>query len=659
MKDRALSGRWTRRLCAWAVIATVLCAGATATGARETAPSSVPLPAAPTAARPAFGLAVPACDDGAWRTPEVATALAPLLRRANAQLSDPLPAWDGAAYAEFSRTGRREAGERMLLARQTLVGLWTLAECHESQGRFLAPLAALLDDVARQPSWTLPAHDKDLGNLAGRHTVDLNVCEFGHDLAWTLRLLGPRLPAATRETVRNALEARMFRPLREAMVTRSQGGPLKAHWWLDSPTNWNAVCVGGVTGAALALGHPDGDAWKVLAPNLVRSYLRSVQADGYSDEGPGYWNYGFGQYLRLRETLLSASGPDIATDPVALALARYPARIAMGGGLAALFGDARPGSGPHPVVQAHADAVLGRIDGDAYRRTARAQVTGTRLNEAVWRLWGLPQPAVRESAAGHEACTLFPDSGVAVFRPATAAATDTDGLSVSLRLGGSRAHAHDDAGSWAVTLGPVYIAGDVGAPTYTADTFGPKRRENRLVNSWGHPVPVVGGQLQRDATRVRAEWLQAPCDSGGERNAPAESARIDLRPVYAVDGLQRLERRFAYQRGAPGALSISDHLSSANPQRFESAFVSRAEPVMQPRGFVLQRDGRTLHVTVAASDDFELVHERVTSDTGNVFSRVAVRLRQPAREACVAWTMTPGDKPAPEARPPASGTPCS
>lgn len=610
------------------------------------APAPVPAPAS------TAGGTVPACDDPAWRQPEVAAALAPVLRRALAQLGTPVPAWDESAYTGFSRTGRREDGERMLLARQAPVVLWTLAECQERSGRYLPALTALLDDLARQPTWTLPAHDRDLGNLRGRHTVDLNVCEFGHDLAWSLRLIGDRLPAATREAVRAALEQRMFRPLREAMVARSQGQPLKAHWWLDSPTNWNAVCVGGVTGAALTLGHPDGDVWRALAPELIRSYLRSVQADGYSDEGPGYWNYGFGQFLRLRETLLAAGGAEIATDPTALALARYPARIVMGGGLAALFGDARPGSGPHPVVQAHADAVLGRIDAAAYRRIARGQVAGTRLNEAVWRLWGQPRPATREAAAAYEGCTLFPDSGVAVFRPAQAGAAE--GLAVSLRLGGSQAHAHDDAGSWALTVGPIYLAGDLGAPTYTADTFGPRRRENRLVNSWGHPVPVVDGQLQQDATRVRAAWLQAPCSGGGDNGV--ERAHLDLRPVYAIDGLQRLERRFAYQRQGTGTLVVSDHLRSAGARSLESAFVSPTEPEMAPRSFVLRRDGRVLRVAVTASAAFELVHERVTDDPNNPFSRVVVRLTRTAREACVGWTMTAADA---EPKVPPSGTPCS
>lgn len=626
---------------ATAVVATSLAMASGLAPARDTANPGVPAsPVAPISpvATGAPGFDVPPCDDPAWRTAALTPVLAPALRRAQALVGTTLPAWDAQAYTEFSRSGRREAGERMLLARQTAMGVWTLAECHEGQGRYLAPLTALLDDLARQPSWTLPAHDKDLGNLAGRHTVDLNVCEFGHDLAWALRLLGPRLPASTREAVSQALEARLFRPLRNALDDQRAGRPLRAHWWLDSPTNWNAVCVGGATGAALTLAHPDASLWRTRAPELVRAYLRSVRADGYSDEGPSYWNYGFGQYLRLRETLLQAGGADIATDPVALALARYPARITMGGGLAALFGDARPGAGPHPVVQAHADAVLGRTDAASYRQTARAQVAGTRLNEAVWRLWGLPQPATREPAAAYEPCTLFADSGVAVFRPPEARAAD--GMAVSLRLGGSQAHAHDDAGSWAITVGPVYLAGDLGAPTYTADTFGPKRRENRLVNSWGHPVPVVDGQLQQDATRVRASWTQAPCGTG---SADVERAGMDLRPVYAVDGLQRLERRFDYHR-LPGArLVISDHLAATRPRRLESAWVSSTPPMMEATSFRVSQNGRTLRVQVSASAPFELAHTRVEDDAGNPFSRVTARLVEPDRHACIAWQVTTGD----------------
>jgi hypothetical protein len=76
---------------------------------------------------------------------------------------------------------------------------------------------------------------------------------------------------------------------------------------------------------------------------------------------------------------------------------------------------------------------------------------------------------------------------------------------------------------------------------------------------------------------------------------------LDLRHVHAVDGLQRLERRFVYKRGTPGMLSISDHLHGTDTKRFESTFVSRAEPAMTRRGLVLQRDGRTLRVVVQAS----------------------------------------------------------
>lgn len=575
---------------------------------------------------------VPPCSDDAWRTNAVKDAIRPLISRAQNFAKDPIPPWDEAAYTEFSRTGRREAGERMLLARMQPLAAWTMVECHENQGKWLAQIDGLLAGLAAQPTWTLPAHDKELANLKGNYSVDLSACELAHDIAWSLRLLGDRLKPATRQAMTDALEKRIFKPMRDALATRDAGKPLMAHWWLDSPSNWNAVCTGGVTGAAVTLGHPDAARWRKEAPRIVRSYLGSVLADGYSDEGPSYWNYGYGQYLRLRETLLAAdpTGLDIGRTQRALALARYAGRIDMAPDVPALFGDAKPGVGLNPVIRAHADAMLGRVDPTDWSRMARRALGGTRLNEAVWRLWGSPRAAVREAAAGYERCTLFPDSGVAVFRPVQ---TDTKGMAVSFRLGGSQAHAHDDAASYAITLGDVYIAGDIGAPTYTAETFGPKRRENRIINSWGHPVPRVAEALQKDATKFRANWLRPPC---ADPDPDGELAVIDLTGMYDVPALQKVQRQFDYSRKPGEGLVVMDTFQAGSPIRFESAFISSVAPVMGDKGFTVQRDGRTLRVRVAASVPWELVHERNTSDAANNFSRVAIRLKQPAAQGCIA-----------------------
>ncbi len=80
--------------------------------------------------------------------------------------------------------------------------------------------------------------------------------------------------------------------------------------------NWAAVCVGGMTVAALAiLGDVDDtyvyEATYMLSDNfrtLVELGLDCYAPDGSYNEGPGYWNYGTNNFFRMAAALDSATG---------------------------------------------------------------------------------------------------------------------------------------------------------------------------------------------------------------------------------------------------------------------------------------------------------------------------------------------------------------
>jgi uncharacterized protein YfaT (DUF1175 family) len=76
-------------------------------------------------------------------------------------------------------------------------------------------------------------------------------------------------------------------------------------FWLWATHNWNAVCLAGTVGTALAVVESSRDrAWFVaVAEERIRSFLRGFTPDGYCSEGLGYWNYGFGHYVWLGEML--------------------------------------------------------------------------------------------------------------------------------------------------------------------------------------------------------------------------------------------------------------------------------------------------------------------------------------------------------------------
>ena len=78
-------------------------------------------------------------------------------------------------------------------------------------------------------------------------------------------------------------------------------------WWLTTTNNWNAVCLAGVTIAATAMidDRHERAFYLAAAEKYIRNFLDGFTADGYCSEGLGYWNYGFGHFLLLAESLSS------------------------------------------------------------------------------------------------------------------------------------------------------------------------------------------------------------------------------------------------------------------------------------------------------------------------------------------------------------------
>lgn len=579
---------------------------------------------------------VPPCSDNAWRSPQIKQLLAPAVRRAEIYAKNGIPPWDQAAYMEYSRDGQRSAGEQMIRQRIAPLTSLVLAECSENKGRFLPAIEHVLDGLSLQPSWTLPASDPELTNLHGNYSVDLNACETAHDAAWAFKLMSARLHPDVRARLINAMNEHIFAPMRAAIERRNRGEPLGPEWWMVGNSNWNAVCVSGVVGAAYAMGREDVDYWLAFGREASPYYLGSFDDDGYSDEGSAYWNYGFQAYLRLRETLLWAQphSPDLLSAPKARAMAAYPAKIAMPGDAVAPFGDAPYSTRIDPVTRAHAEVAIGLQSPEAWAALARPAASTSRLAEAVWRLWGQLSPAPGNSLPTfNKGCTFFPVSQVAIFRPQNSVDIARS-LSVTLRTGGSKRHAHDDAGSYAIDMDGTIVTGDAGAPVYTKNTFGPRRREDPFVNSYGHPVPFVNGTMQLDATKHRANWTTQPCSPA---TAQGPAAGIDLMPVYDVGDLQMLHRDLTYDRDAGRFVVLTDRFSARKPLSFETAIVTRETVTRDHDSLVIGQGRERLAVDITASAPVDIKLNTIEDQPINRATRIALRLRNASPDGCVAY----------------------
>jgi hypothetical protein len=591
-------------------------------------PVSSPTPAIPHPAPP--------CSDDAWRSPEIRRLLGPALQRAEIYAKSELPAWDQAAYTEFSRNGQRTAGEKMIRRRIAPLTSLVLSECMEDRGRFLPAIERVLDGLSHQPSWTLPASDPELANFRGHYSVDLNACETAHDAAWALNLMFSRLHPDVRARLISALNERILAPLRSAMERRSRGESLGPEWWIEGNSNWNAVCVSSVVGTAYVMGRKDLNEWLAFGREASRHYLDSFNDDGYSDEGPAYWNYGFRAYLRLRETLLWAEprGSDLLSGSKARAMAAYPAKITMPGDAVAPFGDAPNLTRIDAITRAHAEVAIGWAPTEAWAILARASSSDGRLNEAIWRLWGHPVAAPGISQPNsNQSCSLFPISEVAVFRPQDALAPD-NGLSITLRTGGSKHHAHDDAGSYAIDMDGTIVTGDLGSPVYTKDTFGPLRRKDPFVNSYGHPVPLINGNLQLDATKDGAKWAVQPCSP---TTVEPTTAGIDLTPVYEAGDLQMLRRDLTYDKAAGRFAVFTDRFSAKRPIAFETAIVTRGSVIRDQDRLIIELGHARLAVDIMANAPLDIGVDTIEDQPTNRATRIALRFRNASSNGCVAY----------------------
>jgi hypothetical protein len=569
------------------------------------------MPAAPA------GFVRPCSDRSAWQP--LAAQLAPQVKRAEALLTQPLPAWSDDAYLNFKRTGDRLAGEKMMHARQDWLPTLVLAECAEGRGRYISRIAMVLDELASQKSWTLPAHDGNLDSFSGRHYfVELNSADLAHTIAETLYLLGPQLREETRRHMMDALEQRIFAPMRESFSTG------KGNAWIHYKMNWNAVCLDGVTGAALTVlpDRKDRALFAAAGEHYSQYYLDGFQSDGYGVEGMGYWNYGFSHFVKLRETLWQATQGkiDLFASAKAKKIALFGTQFPMFPDNVASFEDAHYMLGPDAGLMQYVERVFGLKASTPNSGPGQIEATGLKtLTWVVMTLFPNHAAELKNSIPGGDAVglrTYYPESQVLVSRP------NPDGkLAITIKGGGNTTHSHNDIGSFVIGLGATQPVGDPGGPSYyTASTFSKDRLQSRLLNSYGHPVPVIDGHLQLDATKVIAQIVDTKFTD------KQDSITINATNAYDTPRLRKYLRTMRYSREGAGSIEIEDRFDLTGPVDIEESLPTHGSwRQIDDKTLEFTADGERLRVMINAPGTLTLSADKV-DDYRNPFTRVGAKV---------------------------------
>ena len=577
-------------------------------------------------------------DREGWSRLAATEAYGKVIRDAERALKNPVPEMTEELYLLYKKTGLRTAEYgRVRSTRYGLISRYTRAECLENKGRFIKPLEEILCSVCQEKTWIFNFHDANLDDYHGKKiSIDLGSADLAANLGTCLYLVGNRLSAETRQLVTAKLRERIFDPYHQAV-----DGTGARQWWITAEMNWNSVCHAGVVAAALAAcpSREERAFFVAAAEKYSQDFLRGFGGDGYCAEGMGYWNYGFGNYVLLCESVYQATrgGVDLYALKGARDAALYPIRIRLNDTVYPAYADCALDAKPDLAQMSFLNRryQLGLPDFNV------ADFSTT--SGGLWSSLGYSCPnsaTTTPAVAGNaffELHTLFEHGGVLNSRPRPGSACR---MAVSFKGGhNNEPHNHNDLGSFLVVVGKESLILDPGGEVYTARTFSKDRYLSKLLNSYGHPVPVVAEKLQRAGAEARTVIITKHFTD------QADTYAMDLRSAYEVPELQMLQRSFTYDRTGAGRLTVTDMFAFTAARAFGSALITYGQwKQIAPGELLIQRNGEAVKVVINTGGvPFAISEEVIKEENHNKTqpTRIGVNLVVPQLTGTVSFTITP------------------
>jgi hypothetical protein len=615
------------------------------------------------------GVGAPIDNRAAWKYAARFPSIQRQASDARRFLRETIPVVDDSVIEEGRQKQDRQIYEIPMRLRLVRLNAFVVAEGLDNKGEFLPAIEKEISAILDEPGWIVGgALTSEIGTPK-RTQVDLVTAPRAWSLATADYWLGDRLPFELRGRLREQLEERVFAPYLEDAAAEK-----KRFFWLEAQTNnWGPVCHAGIVGAALAVVDSREYRARIVHTAVTRldGYLNgwSVSPDGLCLEGVGYWDYGFGNYLLLAETLWRNSGGKInlyagkrvrqiatTTRRLELSHGTYPSfadcAIYMRPNAALLwlikerFGIGAPG---WPAAPDGVEGVFrpewafqdfaGRPDPkDLAGFMFALHPQGDRL--AAYGIFAFPfLPGVANEGAPFvmdPLRSIFIDSGVAVLRDVT---PGKPVLSLAVKGGhNDEPHGHHDLGSYMIAIDGWPLLLDPGAELYTPATFSPRRFESMMNNSLGHPVPIVAGKPQLDGAAAKA--VMHHTSVGDEQ----EVITMDLKAGYDAPELKKLTRRFTFVRKEQ-RIEIVDEVEFSEPRTFGTAFITNS--TWRERGpgeFVVSDGGVALDVVIESEGGaLNARTEPVTAPRhkpGIAPIRLGYDFREPVRIARIKATLT-------------------
>ena len=575
-------------------------------------------------------------DRAAWAGLAGAPQAANLIETAARASRAAIPELPDELYREFSRNGNRSHYESPYFRIGTNFNILMLGEALEWKGRFIPHIQRHLEAILAQKAWTVPAHDQRLDCLEGRKPlVKLFSTQRGWLVAYAVDWFGDRLPPELVARAKAECRRRILDPYLAACRDLNKIRETECTWFFGK-ANWSPVCHAGCLGMALALLDDRRERAECIeaAERAMPYYISGFKDDGYCSEGMAYWNYGFGHYVELVSMAIQATGgfSDIGSGEAKVArVAAFASGFQLEKGLSPHFADG--GGAPSLSVMEMTHRFWPQSVPDSYADLP--VLAGTTCNYGPYaacctvaiRAFG-PKGTVAKGGMSEQlpASTAFPDSQVFIFRPEHGA----EGFALAAKGGhNGEFHNHNDIGSYAISLRGKVLAGDVGGEPYTRRTFSNRRYESEVLNSYGHPVPRVGGELQGTGSRFAAKVLKVSSESGRDEVA------LDISGAYTCKALKSFVRTFIYDRNA-GTVMVRDEASFSSPTALDVPVTTYVMAKRSGDGWILSGAKSALELTATATGgEWAWEDREIDNSKPRKPHRLAVTFAKPVTDATV------------------------
>ncbi len=507
-----------------------------------------------------------------------------------------------------------------------------IAECIENKGAFLEQIDVYSRAIMSMKSWLHPNHD-DAENsvLEGKRVaIDLGARKFGLVLALADVVLGDRLSEELSAEIHKHLR---YRITDSYLQSCSEENP-KSNSWIRATSNWNSVCTSGSLFTIMLTSESleERTIAMACAINSMKFYLSGFGEDGYCSEGTGYWNYGFGHYLYLAEIFYDYTDGLIDLfefdNPEKLKrVAAFPKEFQIHTGYYAPFSDG--------VTSVSSDS-----DNFAYLLAAKYYGADKpryfKPDESVTQVIGWRETPkfvdANATVSPLPSVTYFDDFGIVISR-----GSHSTPFSIAMKAGhNAENHNHSDVGSYYILIDNEPVAGDIGAPSYTAGAFD---KDNPARSSWGHPVPRVAGKLQSNGIEFRGEVTAT------QFSEEKDVAVLNILPAYEIDGLELLERTMTNTKAGVGEISVADTFKASSPIEFGTAVMVNVDYQIKGNKIILNTGSHKVCVEVEAEGgEVKITDERVQVEhlrTGRKSYRIGIDFTKPLAEGTITVKYSP------------------